>query len=69
MQGEQLDAVHARLDDAGQQEAVRLLQAARWAGGDADAARAALRRAFAKGARWRQAARQMRAELPPLYPE
>ena len=69
VQGEQLDAVHARLDDAGQQEAVRLLQAARWAGGDADAARAALRRAFAKGARWRQAARRVRAELPPLYPE
>ena len=69
VQGEQLDAVHARLDDAGQQEAVRLLQAARWAGGDADAARAALRRAFAKGARWRQAEHQVRAELPPLYPE
>ena len=67
--GDDLDAVRKRLDDAAQVEAVQQLQAARWGAGDAASALAALRSAFAKGARWRVAARASESLLPPLYPE
>ena len=69
-QGDDLDAVRMRLDDAAQAEAVERLQAARWGTqGDPQAALAALRRAFAKGPRWRKPERKAEALLPPLYPE
>jgi hypothetical protein len=64
-----LDAVRNRLDDAAQVDAVLQLQAARWGDGDAASALAALRTAFAKGARWRVASRASDSLLPPLYPE
>lgn len=67
--GDDLDAVRKRLDDAAQVDAVAQLQAARWGGGDGASAVAALRSAFAKGARWRVAARAPHSLLPPLYPE
>ncbi|HSD17696.1 MAG TPA: BatD family protein [Thermomonas sp.] len=69
VRGDDLDAVRTRLDDTAQVDAISLLQAARWGAGDAPAARAALRRAFAKGARWRVATRASGSLLPPLYPE
>ena len=69
-QGDDLDAVRMRLDDAAQAEAVERLQAARWGTqGDPQAALAALRRAFAKGPRWRKPERKAETLLPPLYPE
>lgn len=64
-----LDAVRAALDDGAQVAAVERLQAARWGGGDANATLAALRSAFARGARWRPPPRKAAALLPPLYPE
>ena len=64
-----LDAVRARLKDEAQRDAVEGLQAARWGDGDAATALAALRRAFAKGARWRTPAATPVPLLPPLYPE
>ena len=67
--GDDLDAVHARLDNAAQREAVRALQAARWGGGDLDAALATLRAAFKRGPRLRGDAGKREALLPPLYPE
>ena len=67
--GDDLDAVRKRLDDAAQVDAVSQLQAARWGDGDAASALDALRSAFAKGARWRVAARSSQSLLPPLYPE
>jgi hypothetical protein len=63
-----LDGVHARLDDAAQREAVEQLQRARWGGGDAPAARASLRAAFANGPRWRGTTVAATEPLPPLYP-
>lgn len=69
LRSDDLDAVRKRLDDAAQLDAVIQLQAARWGDGDAGSALAALRRAFAKGARWRVAARASESLLPPLYPE
>jgi hypothetical protein len=63
-----LDAVHARLDDAAQRDAVAQLQRARWGDGDGSAARARLRTAFASGPRWRRPAAAGREPLPPLYP-
>ena len=69
IRGDDLDAVRARLDDAAQAEAVEQLQAARWGGGDAASALAALRRAFAKGAHWRKPQARRESLLPPLYPE
>ena len=69
VQGDDLDAVRKRLDDAAQVDAVSQLQAARWGDGDAASALAALRSAFAKGARWRVAGRASESLLPPLYPE
>ena len=64
-----LDAVRARLEDDAQRDAVEGLQAARWGDGDAATALAALRRAFARGARWRTPAATPVPLLPPLYPE
>ena len=67
-----LDALARRLDDEEQRLAIAGLQQARWAGGDAAQARAALVAAFAQGPRWRvdapprDAVRQL---LPPLYPD
>jgi hypothetical protein len=69
LRSDDLDAVRKRLDDAAQLDAVIQLQAARWGDGDAGSALAALRRAFAKGARWRVAARASESLLPPLYPD
>ena len=63
-----LDALGERLDDPVQREALELLQRARWAGGDAAAARAALRAAFRDGPRWRAPDRSPAGPLPPLYP-
>ena len=55
--------------DRAQIEALSQLERALWGDGDAGAARAAVRGAFAKGPHWR--ARQATAKplLPPLYPE
>lgn len=63
-----LDELQQRLDDPQQREALALLQRARWAGGDATAARTALRSAFKRGPRWRQTATVDAGPLPPLYP-
>jgi len=67
--GDDLDAVIAALEDAAQADAVTGLQAARWGGGDPASALAALRGAFAKGARWRKAEAKRAPLLAPLYPE
>lgn len=64
-----LDAVSAHLADPAQADALRRLRAARWGGGDVQAALQALRAAFAGGARWRQTKRKATSLLPPLYPE
>ncbi len=64
-----LDDLHRRLASSSQRTAVELLRRARWAGGDAAQARAAVREAFRGGPRW-QAAEPGEVEepLPPLYP-
>lgn len=64
-----LDALLERLVDPAQVAALRRLQAARWGGADAEAARQALRTAFSTGARWRQTKQRGESLLPPLYPE
>lgn len=64
-----LDDLHRRLATAAQRGAVELLRRARWAGGDAAQARAALREAFRGGPRWQTADTGDAEEpLPPLYP-
>jgi hypothetical protein len=63
-----LDTVATTLDDAGQRDAVRALQQARWGQGDVAGALAALRAAFARGPRWRAKDRRKKSLLPPLYP-
>lgn len=64
-----LDDLHRRLASSSQRTAVELLRRARWAGGDAGQARAALREAFRGGPDWRTADRGAVDEpLPPLYP-
>lgn len=63
------DELDARLAEPAQVAAVRQLQAARWGGGDPQAALHALRAAFAGGARWRQTKQAAKSLLPPLYPE
>ena len=64
-----LDDLHRRLATASQRGAVELLRRARWAGGDAAQARAALREAFRGGPRWRTAdTGDVQEPLPPLYP-
>lgn len=62
------DALLARLVDPAQREAVADLQRARWAGGDAGEARAAVRAAFRDGPRWREDPHAEAPLLPPLYP-
>ncbi len=69
LQNDDLDAARAKLDDAAQADAVDRLQAARWGDGDPASALAALRHAFAKGARWRKPEARTASLLPPLYPE
>ena len=69
LRGHDLDALHARLADAAQRDAIRALQAARWGEGDAPRALALLRKAFRRGPRLRGDARSVRPLLPPLYPE
>lgn len=64
-----LDDLHRRLATASQRGAVELLRRARWAGGDAAQARAALREAFRGGPRWQTAdTGDVQEPLPPLYP-
>ena len=64
-----LDDLHRRLATVAQRGAVELLRRARWAGGDAAQARAALREAFRGGPRWRTAdTGDVEEPLPPLYP-
>ena len=69
LQRDDFDTLLARLDDRAQMEALRRMQAARWGGGDLQAALQALRAAFAGGARWRQPKQGMQSLLPPLYPD
>jgi len=64
-----LDALCDHLDDAAQIAAVRALQAARWGGGDAQAALRLVRAAFARGLRRRRTKQGADSLLPPLYPE
>ena len=65
-----LDALRTRLGDARQVAAIDALQRARWGGGDAVAARAALRAAFGSGVSWRKASpRDPDGPLAPLYPD
>ncbi|MFP5373674.1 MAG: BatD family protein [Gammaproteobacteria bacterium] len=67
--GAGLEGIAAQLDDAAQRAALAALQQARWGGGDPAAARAALRKAFARGPRWRRPPAPAPAgPLPPLYP-
>ena len=63
-----LDTLRERLEDPTQRDAITLLQRARWGGGDAAAARAALRKAFADGPRWKSTKAEKDELLPPLYP-
>lgn len=58
-----------RLADPAQREAISGLEPALWGAGDAEAVRAAIRRAFAKGPRWQAAEAAKKPLLPPLYPE
>ena len=69
MQGLDLDAVRAALDEPAQADAILHLQAARWGAGDAKTAVAELRRVFAGGARWHRPPARPASPLPPLYPE
>jgi hypothetical protein len=64
-----LDAVLARLEAGPQREAVQQLQAARWGGGNAQTALAALRSAFNTGPRWCKPKQPEASLLPPLYPK
>ena len=64
-----LDDLHRRLATASQRGAVELLRRARWAGGDAAQARAALREAFRGGPRWQTPdTGDAQEPQPPLYP-
>lgn len=64
-----VDALIERIDDARQQDALRLAQRARYSDGDGTAARDALRRAFADGPRWRATPTAPTPLLAPLYPD
>ena len=65
-----LDAVHDRLADTAQADAVAQLQRVLWHDGDSDAAIRELRAVFQAGAKWRiETPRSGDARLPPLYPE
>jgi hypothetical protein len=64
-----LDAVIARLEEAGQRAALEAMRRALWGGGgDVSAARARLRGAFREGPRWKSVDATTSAPLPPLYP-
>ena len=63
-----LDALQQKLDDPAQREAIERLRRARWGGGDAAQARAAVRAAFKHGAVWRKGEKSAAVPLPPLYP-
>ncbi|PPV09038.1 hypothetical protein XBLMG947_0688 [Xanthomonas bromi] len=64
-----IDSVLAALADPAQRAAVARMQRARWGGdGDVAGARSALREAFAKGPRWRDASAAEPEVLAPLYP-
>lgn len=64
-----LAEVRKQLDDHAQIEATSQLERALWADGDADAARAAIRGAFAKGPRWKVIEAKPKPLLAPLYPD
>ncbi|WP_454829117.1 BatD family protein [Pseudoxanthomonas wuyuanensis] len=64
-----LDALAARLQQASQRDAIEGLRRACWAGGDASAARSAIREAFRKGPVWRTVVEPEASPLPPLYPQ
>ena len=64
-------ALRAALADTAQRDALDALQRARWQGGDAAAACAAVARAFANGFAWRAGPQPdvgAASALPPLYP-
>jgi hypothetical protein len=64
-------ALRDQLADPAQRRAVEALQRARWKGGDARAACAAVAQAFAHGFKWQDgggSAARTRPALPPLYP-
>lgn len=66
-----LGALREALSEDAQREALDELQRARWQGGDATAACAAVAQAFAHGFAWRgkgKSTRSRTADLPPLYP-
>jgi len=63
-----LDALQAALSEPAQRDAVEQLRRARWADGDGVAARAALRREFARGPKWHAREAAPPEPLPPLYP-
>lgn len=66
-----LGALRGALSDPAQRDALDALQRARWQGGDAEPACAAVARAFARGIAWRSddtPARGSEPDLPPLYP-
>ncbi len=63
-----LDRLAERLADPAQRDAIERLQRARWADGDAPAARDAVRSAFRDGPRWQAADTGAPPPLPPLYP-
>lgn len=69
LQDDDFDALLARLEDPAQVDALRRMRAARWGGGDLQAALQAVREAFAGGARWRRTKQGARSLLPPLYPD
>lgn len=69
LQRDDFDTLLARLNDGAQVEALRRMQAARWGGGDLQAALQALRAAFAGGAHWRPTKQGAQSLLPPLYPD
>ncbi len=62
------DELLARLADPQQRAAVDALLRARWGDGDAVAARAQLRSAFARGPSWHAQPVAQASPLPPLYP-
>ncbi|WP_233348195.1 BatD family protein [Luteimonas sp. MC1572] len=64
-----LDVLSRRIEPGPQRAAIALLQQARWGGGDAAGARAAVRAAFAAGPRWLAPASPEDDALPPLYPQ
>lgn len=64
----ELDALLSLLSDPRQREAIEMLRRARWADGDASAARNAVRQAFGDGPHWHAVTSDNPSPLPPLYP-